>query len=69
MNVSNGTPDMNTNDNNGFNTQPNQGIQRPQQSMNNTQQPNLSKPNNQMGYQQTGMGNMQQTQQMGYQQN
>lgn len=37
MNVSNGTPGMNTNENNGFNTQPNQGIQRPQQSMNNTQ--------------------------------
>ena len=68
MNVSNGTPGQNTNENSGFNTQPNQGIQMSQQSMNNTQQPNLSKPNNQMGYQQTGMGNMQQNHQMGYQQ-
>lgn len=49
MNVSNGTPGQNTGDNSGFNTQPNQSIQRPQQSMGNTQQPNLSKPNNQMG--------------------
>ena len=46
MNVSNGTPGQNTGDNSGFNTQPNQSIQRPQQSMGNTQQPNLSKPNN-----------------------
>ena len=60
MNVSNGTPGQNTGDNSGFNTQPNQSIQRPQQSMGNTQQPNMSKPNNQMRYQQTGMGNMQQ---------
>ncbi len=27
MNVSNGTPGQNTNENSGFNTQPNQGIQ------------------------------------------
>lgn len=37
MNVSNGTPGQNTGDNSGFNTQPNQSIQRPQQSMGNTQ--------------------------------
>ena len=74
MNVSNGMPNQNPNVGNGMNNQPNQGFQGQQQSMNNAQQPNLTKPNSQMGNmqqdypQQQNMG-YQQNPNMGYQQN
>ena len=69
MNVSNGVPNQNPNVGGGMNNQTTQGFQGQQQSMNNTQQPNLTKPNSQMG----NMGSMQQgypqQHNMGYQQN
>ena len=66
MNVSNGVPNQNPNVGGGMNNQPTQGFQGQQQSMNNTQQPNLTKPNSQMGNMQQGYP---QQQNMGYQQN
>ena len=72
MNVINGTPGQNGNITGGFNDQTVQNVQGPQQGMYNTQQPNFTKQNGQMGAMQQqglnqGFGGMQQ-QNNGYQQ-